>query len=383
MDVTRLESGSAYDVKLIAQNAFYTVESTPRSALTLETAPSVQAVPGGSDDKGGYTLQGVVGPGGSEVTACEFKWGPNSSSYAFSTPCSPLPAGKSRPTSVEAHLSGLTPGVVYHYDLIATNGVGTADSGDREFVVTLSPAQSCPNEQIRSENNSLALPECRAYEMVTPLGKEGFGAQFFTYSDLGGSRVRYQSGATNIARSGQGSLSFNDYVAVRSADGWKTIPDLNGVSGSLYDAPSNVTKLGEGGNAQAFAYSSDLLSSFWNFPRDGSRTWHTYLRGPDGTFTMDGSVSNVGFGGDSTTPVVQISDDLQHFVTGPYNAVSLSGPSEWGPAAMSSSAPAWLSHVAWTSTIRERRCRPASGDRWITRPGPPKVVRSPPTAAGS
>jgi hypothetical protein len=41
-------------------------------------------------------------------------------------------------------------------------------------------AGGCPNEGLRSENRSSQLPDCRAYEIVSPLFKEGqfvvFGA---------------------------------------------------------------------------------------------------------------------------------------------------------------------------------------------------------------
>ncbi len=41
-------------------------------------------------------------------------------------------------------------------------------------VATAAVGEGCPNESLRSELNSGLLPECRAYEMVTPVYKEGY-----------------------------------------------------------------------------------------------------------------------------------------------------------------------------------------------------------------
>ena len=76
--------------------------------------------------------------------------------------------GNNNPVLVEAHLTGLTPGATYHYQVFATNSVGTAGSGDATFVAPFGlKTRTCPNEAIRSENSSTRLPECRAYELVT------------------------------------------------------------------------------------------------------------------------------------------------------------------------------------------------------------------------
>jgi len=137
-------------------------------------------------------------------------------------------------------------------------------------------ADGCPNEQIRSENNSARLPECRAYEMVTPLYKEGFPLIPETFSDEGA--VAYIS-TGNFAGSSQGFLIVQ-YVARRSAAGWK--------SESL-DPPA-ATFAGSGFRG-ADALSADLHFSLWRATRleppvDDVQSF--YLRGPDGSFTRIG-----------------------------------------------------------------------------------------------
>jgi hypothetical protein len=299
-DAKRLEPNTAYEVKLIATNVLGTVESV-QSFKTLKVPPAVKQSPGASDGKGGYTLQGVVNPNNETITGCEFKWGPNAPAYAFSAPCSPMPGGGSKPVTVEAHLTGLNPGVVYHALLVVTYDAGAKASGvDQEFTATLSPAESCPNEQIRKENNSLAMPECRAYEMVTPPGKEGWKAKFFDYS--GGNSVLYISGSPNIAKSGQ-SLAENGYTTVRSPAGWETVPNLNGPSGYIKDAPSYVATYTGG-----LISSADLLSTIWNFERIGGPAEDIpYLRNPDGTFTQLGK-------GTIYASITAASDDLSHLL---------------------------------------------------------------------
>jgi hypothetical protein len=54
----------------------------------------------------------------------------------------------------------------------------------------------CPNEQLRAETDSTRLPDCRAYEMVSPLFKGGYGVQGIEAVALNGEGVAYYSPGT-------------------------------------------------------------------------------------------------------------------------------------------------------------------------------------------
>jgi len=167
-------------------------------------------------------------------------------------------------------------------------------------------ADGCPNEQLRSENNSTRLPECRAYEMVTPLYKEGFpifpGATSF--NDEGA--VAYTS-IGNFAGGGTG-LVPNQYVARRSSAGWATT--------SLVPSPAIYEQLHY---SPTEGLSTDFRSSLFiarrgEAPADDG--WFYYLRGPDGSMTR------VGLGEDKDLPGINsphpytegTSPDLTHVV---------------------------------------------------------------------
>ena len=144
------------------------------------------------------------------------------------------------------------------------------------FSVAPALAEDCPNAALRAENNSTRLPECRAYEMVTPLYKEGFSVAPQTFSDDGA--VAYDS-IGNFAGSALGPAG-NEYLATRSSTGWAT---------TSLDPPAatyatTILAFTEG-------LSSDLRSSLWisqrgEPPADDGRFY--YRRGPDGSMTRVG-----------------------------------------------------------------------------------------------
>lgn len=94
-------------------------------------------------------------------------------------------------------------------------------------VAPASAAEGCGNERVREEQNSQFLPECRAYEMVSPLGSiPDYYAQAssevpfpgLTLSSVAGDAVAYDS---LYSISGAGS-SGEALLARRGMDGWST-----------------------------------------------------------------------------------------------------------------------------------------------------------------
>lgn len=100
---------------------------------------------------------------------------------------------------------------------------------------TVAPAAAagCPNEAIRSEQGEagLALPDCRAYEMVSPQGSAPVKETSGMAAALNGERVTYRSWNPYT---GQENESLR-YIAERGADGWtihNPTPAQNGAKSS-------------------------------------------------------------------------------------------------------------------------------------------------------
>jgi hypothetical protein len=85
----------------------------------------------------------------------------------------------------------------------------------------------CSNEQLRAEQPyGLGLPDCRAFEMVSPIDKNDNDAvtpEFFALhnrSSVSGEAISYESLGSFAGPAG--SLAQNQYVSRRGPDGWST-----------------------------------------------------------------------------------------------------------------------------------------------------------------
>jgi hypothetical protein len=178
------------------------------------------------------TLNGTVNPKGIPVSACEFEYGTRAGVFTNTVPCSPLPGDGTTPVPVSAALTGLPPGMAYHYRLVATDANATVDGQEEVFkFVPSTPA------------GPTGLPDGRVYEQVSPTFKNGNyydlaeGLTFGLASSSGNSAVYEMSGPVGESSSGL----VGEFVSTRSPQGWQTHsatpPRPTRVDEFLFDAP--------------------------------------------------------------------------------------------------------------------------------------------------
>jgi hypothetical protein len=266
-ELSGLDPESTYHYRLVAKNVN---ASIPGEKKTFKT-PAKPAIIGLWSQDVAYseaTLEARINPENSPTTY-RIEWGPDSS-YGNATAEIAIGSGEADHV-VSLPLNGLEPGATYHYRVVATNGIGTSEAPDHALTTypALSPPKSdCPNQAFRA-GASARLPECRAYEMVSPVDKNGgdikVPVSIFNYparleqSAEDGSRYAYSSGtAFGDAVSAPWTSS---YIATRNAgQGWSThaiSPPRSSISLSV---ANTVYKF----DTQYKAYSPDL-SSGWLF----------------------------------------------------------------------------------------------------------------------
>lgn len=192
---------------------------------------------------------------------------------------------ESLPTPVIAPVSGLTPATSYRFRLTATNVKGSGEEAGGFTTYADAPASgACANENLRLGLSS-SLPDCRAYELVTPpdtndrpvRGGEYPGENTFStpLSSPAGDAVTFiTEGGSLPGSDGAGALGGDRYRSVRGTTGWST--GSAGPSGTEAETPN----LG--------STSSDQGYGFWEATGQGSaviggfRSLTNYLEYPDG-----------------------------------------------------------------------------------------------------
>jgi hypothetical protein len=162
-------------------------------------------------------LGALINPGGLQTTY-RFEYGATTA-YGHSVPFPEGSVGEGVSSrTVWASASGLAPGTTYHYRVVATNELGTAVGPDQTFATLTAVQAAClPNEEFRG-GFSARLPDCRAYEVVTPPTKNSVEVKAVRAIAADGDAVAFQSNVPMPA-----APSGSDYyLATRGPGGWSS-----------------------------------------------------------------------------------------------------------------------------------------------------------------
>jgi hypothetical protein len=254
-----LTPNTSYQVRLRADNGNGApAVSAPTGFTTGAAAPTVLQEAATSLGTVGAVLSAYVKPENSPTTY-RFEWGPTSA-YGKLAPVefTPFIGSGGRPLRVEAEIDGLRPGATYHFRLIATSPAGRTEGVDSPFEIA--PA-ACPNEGVRGQSRqdpstgrpfSVGLPECRAYEMVTPLEKGGIDVQLDPAASPvapDGDAIGFDTIAATADPGNFVASALNPFLARRSATGWTNTSSF---------APAGLIAGASGARSGGAIYSADL-----------------------------------------------------------------------------------------------------------------------------
>ena len=165
-------------------------------------------------------LGALVSPGGIQ-TSYRFEYG-TTTEYGSSTPAPEGSVGEGLEShAVWASASGLAPGSTYHYRVVATSELGTAYGLDQTFTTLTAEQVACPNAQLRG-GFSGRLPDCRAYELVTPpvtSSSQFDGVLEMAYASEAAADGEALTLTIREPRPGAPTAGEH-YVATRGAGGW-------------------------------------------------------------------------------------------------------------------------------------------------------------------
>ncbi|HEX8689116.1 MAG TPA: hypothetical protein VF729_02610, partial [Solirubrobacterales bacterium] len=257
-DIGGLDAGTVYHFRLRANIGGATENGSDETVKTLGP-PTVSGERVSDVAYTEATLKALVNPEGLPASY-RFEYGTDTS-YGQSTATIAIGSDRSE-HPVQASLAGLTPGTTYHWRVVATNAAlfngGLTEGPDQTFATYRQPVAEtdCPNQAFRT-GPSATLPDCRAYEMVSPVDKNG--------GDITPGVVQTANEDGKIVYAGrpafgdaQTNVAENHYLAERDpVDGWAS----RGIHPPVL--PQSTGSLGFGLGSEFMAFSPDLCSGWF------------------------------------------------------------------------------------------------------------------------
>jgi hypothetical protein len=341
--VTGLAGGTTYRSRLVLSvNIPATKEVAAVTGAGTELTTLPVAVIAGAEARNvtasSAELRATVNPEGLQVSHCAFEYG-TGTSYGQVVRCaqkkSAIGAG-TEPVTVSAQLTELTPDTAYHWRLAIKDANGETFSPDHSFVYP---------------TTSAVLPDGRAYEMVTPVQKNGslIGDVFY-----GAPPVVSDDGSRVIA------LDIQCFAPAASCDANR------GVNGEPVELTRTSAEAGrpaewkttalappaaQFGENTPWLLSADEGAALFSMPTGPAQEDEWYSRSPAGSFAAIGPATPPGVSGvgDFSFSGTKATADLSHLVWenensywafdgtrqsgghGPYSAYEYVGAGNRGP----------------------------------------------------
>lgn len=252
-NLTGLEKGTVYHVRLIAEVGGET-ETGADVEFKTHGPPVISDEHTVSTTDTEATLKALINPEGF-ATSYHFEYTPQAAFEAesFEGAQSTTALGVGNDTvahPVAVNLKDLASGTTYRWRVVASNESGVTEGQAHVFATHVLPdsgSDSCANSAFRT-NDAALLPDCRAYEMVSPVDKNGgdivkglSGAGDpggYIQASPDGNRITY----TSFSAFGDppNAFNFNQYLATRhdrgeAGEGWSSEGIHPPVSGQRVD----------------------------------------------------------------------------------------------------------------------------------------------------
>lgn len=282
-DITGLTPGTTYYFRVKSTNSVGTSYGSILS-FTPIGSPSVSSVAASSIGDTTTTLNGVISAMGGATSSIKFVYSTSSNftSDTYTVNSTPSSATGNNSTNISAAISGLTPGVVYYYRIIATNVAGTSTSNTSNFTTTPAPTATTNaassitstgavlNGSVNAKGNATSLLNFQystvsdlssGVTTVTPTPNQATGSSDTPISATltgltTGTTYYYRVNVANINGSNSGQiLSFTPVAAPTVTTNSATV---NGATATL---SGTVNPNGSATTSVKFVYSTNALLS--------------------------------------------------------------------------------------------------------------------------
>jgi hypothetical protein len=318
--VSGLDPGVTYHYRVVAENLIGVSKAADKTLKTFEL-PSIESFTSKNVTANSAEIDATINPHGFETEYfVEYGSSPEYGSIA-PIPAEKLPAGEAT-QGVAVQLTGLE-GITYHFRVVAKSKWGETRTGDQTF--NFFPP-SCPNSTIRQQTSSQYLPDCRAYELVSP-GEAGgvtlvnapWAPDPYAISPARFAFAGYLGALPGTDASN--SLSADTYVATRTAGGWKSyyvgVPGSKALGDSVPVPSMDFGKFFdflEGAGFEGVKQPLDNVPYIWDAEGRLLERW------PVGAENVPGA--------EETEGAWQPSPDLEHLAFSSNNAIFTEGEEE-------------------------------------------------------